>query len=200
MQYSQSLTMIVDFIENAMTHDFKIEGGVAREAEIADAYALRFGFMGEDDFSNRSRLEFFCNAVERAAVTLNQSDDGVVIDFDREQGALFTRKPENFLALLDVMSAQQNLDWSGGSETPATPLSAAFREQAEIVLQTDPEALLRLENNTGGYSNRDALYAALLRDSPTGLYTLNDIRGAFRAEAIVEGQRHDKRTPAFWYH
>lgn len=201
MQYSQSLAMIVDFIESAMNRDFKIDGAVAQEAEIDNAVAVRFGFAGDDNFDNRSHLEFFCNAVERAAATVNQNEeDGAVISFDREEGALFSRDSAYFVALLEVLSVQQNLNWVGAEQTPQTPLTSAFRKQAEQTLRNQPDVLLRLENNFNGYSNRDDLYRALLREGSPGLYTLGDLRGALRAEAIVEGRARSGPAPTFWYH
>ena len=59
---------------------------------------------------------------------------------------------------------------------------------------------LRLENNFNGYSNRDDLYRAVLREGSPGLYTLGDLRGALRAEAIVEGRARSGPAPTFWYH
>lgn len=195
--------MIANFIESAMTRDFQIDGGIAQEAEIDNALALRFGFMGEDNFDNQGRLEFFCNAVERAAKTLNtaEGEDGAVVDFDRDHGTLFARNAENFIALLEILSVQQNLDWTKPQEAPQTPLSAAFRARAEQALKNDPDVLLRLENNVNGYITRDALYTAVLRDAGVpGLYTLGDLRGALRAEEIVDGRARSNNAPAFWYH
>lgn len=207
MQYSHSLAMIVDFMQSAMGRDFKIEGAVAHETEIDDALALRFGFIGDDSFENHGRLEFFCTALNRAAKTVNEAEDSTVIEFDGEHGALFTRSIDYFITLLEVMAEQQNLDWDDVATLAATPLDAAGRKQAETTLRQDPDVLLRLSRNFNGYVSRDALYTAILRETDTpapvttpGLYTLDDLRGALRAEAVVEGRARSGAAATFWYH
>lgn len=204
MEYSQTLAMITDFIEAAMTRDFKIDGGVAREIEADNALVLRFGFVGKDDFANRGKLEFFCNAVERAAQTLSttmaQNEEDAAIGFDREQGALYARDAESFIDLLEALSVQQNLAWAAPATHSDQPLSTAFRQRAERALQNDPEVLLRLESSFNGYSSRDELYAAILREGSPGLYTLRDLRGALRSEAVIEGRARLHQAPGFWYH
>lgn len=203
MKFSQPLSMVIDFLESAMEHDFGIEGPVAREVDISGAFALRFGFLGDEGFDNRSYLDFFCGALERAAQTLNaahskKTGDETLIRFDHAAGMVVTQEVENFLPLLETLVEQQGLDRK--SPAAASLLNTAFRETAQSHLDRDPKILLHLVNGPRGYAGRDALYAEILGGGQPGRFSLDDIRGALRAEDIVRRQAVSTNAPTFWYH
>jgi hypothetical protein len=214
MHLTQPLMMISEVLRSIMDNHFQIKGGAVREEELNNTVTLQFGFYGPNNFENQSRLDFFAKKVADTVAVLNaaEADDNhegpPSVQYDAESRTLFAENPAHYADFLEQFSKQHGL----GLDVPVTALAGFgpdfkltdhFRAQAKAALQ-NPETLKSLETNRA-YNGTDDLYRAVLAAQEYGktgparpLYSLGDIRAAFRTEDQRTAPRKKSDGPTLW--
>lgn len=213
MHLTQPLMMISEVLRSVMDNHFQIKGGAVREEELNNTVTLQFGFYGPNNFENQSRLDYFAKKVADTVAVLNAAEAGddnhdgpPSVQYDAQSRTLFAENPAHYADFLEQFSRQHGL----GLDVPVTEqagfgpdfkLTDHFRAQAKAALQ-NPETLKGLETNRA-YNGTDDLYRAVLAaqsGTPRPLYSLENIRAAFRTEDQRAAPRKKPDGPTFWMH